>query len=201
MLKITVPADTIKALLMIAAEHDVRYYLNAVAVDHSATGTVLVVTDGHRLLAVPVLPEQLEVCDYGVTIIPRDTLKAVKCNPYTKAITITLDGDTITIEGATTATCKAVAGTFPNWRKVVPLTVDGQPAQYQGAYLGDFKKVNVLLGGKKDSSPFIHYNGAAPARVIFSNREAVGVIMPMRFDPQPLENPSWLVPPVATEAA
>jgi hypothetical protein len=49
-------------------------------------------------------------------------------------------------------------------------------------------------------SPVIRHNGDNAARVVLAG-DAVGVIMPMRGDPQPLDNPAWLVTPPATAVA
>jgi hypothetical protein len=87
---------------------------------------------------------------------------------------------------------------YPDWRKVVPLTVSGEVAQFNAEYVGAFGKVHKLLGSKY--SPVIRHNGDSAARVVLTG-DAVGVIMPMRGDPQPLDNPSWLVTPPAPAVA
>lgn len=190
MLKLTIPADTIKALLTIAPKHDVRYYLNGIAVDYSSNGTALVAADGHRLLAVAASAEVLEMCDYGVTIIPRDTLAAVK-GDMGGNVTVTIDGAAITVAGATTATCQAVDGRYPNWRTVTPRTVSGEVAQFNAEYLGDWGKVGKLLNGKKGVLPVLHHNGTGAARVSFRRDDVVGVIMPCHLDDS-FTNPAWL---------
>ena len=72
-MKITVPANVIKALLLAASKQDVRYYLNAVCVDVTAKGAALVATDGHVLLAVPGEDPVEDPVD-GQWIIDRDVL-------------------------------------------------------------------------------------------------------------------------------
>jgi DNA polymerase III subunit beta len=91
-LKLIIPADTVKALLLSAGDGDIRYYLNGVLLDLSTPGRAhLVSTDGHRLTAlnldqdVAIETENLDAwrdwkCggNPGQYIIPRETLEAVK---------------------------------------------------------------------------------------------------------------------------
>jgi len=202
-MKFLIPADTIKALLVIAAKKDVRGYLNSVCIDVRASDAVAVVTDGHKMLAVA-----LTVTDDaaaaalvpGRYIVAREALESVK--PVLKRpILVTIDptARAATLDnGSAATTTPLMDATYPDWRKVVPLTVSGEVAQFNAEYVGAFGKVHKLLGGKY--SPVIRHNGDNAARVVLAG-DAVGVIMPMRFNLQPLENPAWLVTPDAPAVA
>jgi len=200
-MQFSISADTIKALLTIAAKNDMRGYLNSVCIDVRASDAVAVATDGHKLLALP-----LTATDDAPTLVPgqyiirREALEGVKA-VLKRPITVTIDPTTRTAtidNGSTVASSPLMDATYPDWRKVVPLTVSGAVSQFNADYIGAFGKVHKLLGGKY--SPSIRHNGDAAARVILPG-DAIGVLMPMRGDPQPLDNPSWLVPPTATVAA
>ena len=75
----------------------------------------------------------------------------------------------------------------------VPRSVSYEPGQYKADYVAAFGKMHKLLGGKE--SPAIAYNGEhGAARVLLPN-DAVGVLMPMRYDARPtIDNPSFLEP-------
>lgn len=195
-----IPADTIKALLVIAAKKDVRSYLNSVCIDVRASDAVAVATDGHKMLAVALtVTDDAPALVPGRYIIRRESLEGVKAvlkRPILVTIDPTARAATIN-NGSAATTTPLMDATYPDWRKVVPLTVSGEVAQFNADYIGAFGKVQTLLGGKY--SPAILHNGDSAARVVLAG-DAVGVIMPMRGQPH-LENPAWLVTPTAPAAA
>lgn len=193
-MKITIDHNTIKALLICAAKQDVRYYLKGVLVDARANGDViLVTTDGHRMLAYPVAVDAIEALAPGQYIIPREALEAVKpckAGRITLPITIEIDvahGRENKITGATSTVTPLIDGKFPDWRRVLPKTVSGEPAQYQAEYLGDFGRIADLLGTKY---PHIHHNGSSAA-IVGNLGAALGVLMPMRSDAEFSALPAW----------
>ena len=200
-MKFLIPPDTIKALLVIAAKNDIRRYLESVCIDVRESDAVAVATDGHKLLALPLtLADDAPALVSGRYIIRREALESVKPvlkRPITVAIDSTARAATLD-NGSAATTAPLMDATYPDWRRVVPLTVSGEVAQFNAEYVGAFGKVYKLLGGKY--SPAIRHNGDSAARVVLTG-DAVGVIMPMRGDPQPLENPSWLVTPPAPAVA
>lgn len=200
-MKFLIPADTIKALLVIAAKNDIRHNLNSVCIDVRESDAVAVATDGHRLLALPLTAtDDAPALVPGQYIIRREALEGVKA-VLKRPITVTIDPTTRTAtidNGSTVASSPLMDATYPDWRKVVPLTVSGAVSQFNADYIGAFGKVHKLLGGAY--SPAIQHNGDAAARVILPG-DAVGVLMPLRGNPQPLDNPAWLVTPSATIAA
>jgi len=198
-MKITIDHSVIKALLICAAKQDVRYYLKGVCVDARASDVTLVTTDGHRMLAYPVATDAIEALTVGQYIIPREALEAVKpckAGRVTLPITIeivtapdqpdperggvTIKGKTsITVTGATSAVTAPIDGKFPDWRRVLPKTVSGEPTQYNPEYVSGFGDICKLLGGKY--GPFINHNGSSAAPVT-NLGPALGVIMPLRLD-------------------
>jgi len=193
-MKITIDHSVIKSLLICAAKQDVRYYLKGVCVDARANGdVVLVTTDGHRLLAYPVATDAIEALTVGQYIIPREALEAVKpCKAGRRVLPITIEIDTAkglenNITGATSVVTSLIDGKFPDWRRVLPKTVSGEPAQYQAEYLGDFGRIAELLGTKY---PHIHHNGSSAA-IVGNLGAALGVLMPMRSDAEFSALPAW----------
>jgi DNA polymerase-3 subunit beta len=198
-MKLTIAHDTIKALLMIAAKQDVRYYLKGILIDVRASDITLVATNGHVMLAVPVESTDIEEPTIGQYIVDRamlDAVKPVKVGRNSLPITLTIGSDgACSVAGATTASGKLVDGFFPNWRRVMPATCSGEAGQYDPAYYGLWGDVRALLTGNSKAHPIIHQNGlAGAARISHLGRNAIGVMMPLRVDAVDLvadELPAW----------
>ena len=211
-MKLTIKPETIKALLTIAAKGDIRYYINSIAIDARQAGDVtLIAADGHRMLAIPVDKDDIENLMPGVWVVGRELFESVKPvkegrNEYPLALSFvrrdaTTDAPSanVTLTGATTASGITVNERFPDWRRVVPASAEGIPAQFLREYVGSFGKVGELLGGKTKSLPaVIHHNGNGATLVTFPSSSAVGVIMPMRVGAEagPVAHPglpAWAV--------
>lgn len=213
-MQIKITHDTLKALLIIAAKDDIRYYLKSVCVDVTDKGTALVACDGHRLLAVPVPADDVTDAMPGEYIIPRESIAAIKpCKagkntlPLELTITkpapvpdparpgVTVQAPTqFTLTGTTTATGIVADAKYPYWRRVLPQTASGEPGQFQAEYLGSFGDVARLLTGNKGNNPVIHHNGTSGALVTIPGHAAIGFIMPWRVDNKFLPHPglpSW----------
>lgn len=206
------PMDTLRALLTVAGERDVRFYLNGVCLDTTGPAPVFVATDGARMLVVRAEP-LVSTLPPGCYVIPRAMLEAVKPvklgrgqgdAPVTLTVEAALPGaDTGRAElvGATTATAPLVDGRFPDWRRVVPSKLTGKPCQYNTDYLAEFGTVARLLVSAKRGEmvfPTFAHNGESGGRrmdaalVTFPRSpDAFGVLMPMRADPVPTVAPHW----------
>lgn len=196
-MQFTTFADTLKALTLIAAKGDHRYYLNGVCIDVAVTGAtdaVAVATDGHMLIAVPLQLDADVTAAAGQYIIPRELIDGLKARKGAFA-TVKLDARSVTINaGGANITAPLIDGQYPEWRRVVPLTVTGLASQIDADYLHAMKKAHKLLGGKY--SPTVAHNGAetgdgGAARVLLA-ADAIGVIMPLRADKPVLDTPAWL---------
>lgn len=183
--------DTLKALLLIAPKSDIRYYMVGILVDVTPTAVTLVATDGHRLLAVPADDDATRPPP-GQYIIPRDAIESVrpcKAGRTPLPLELAIEGGRFTITGATTVTGALVDGRYPDWRHVTPAAATGEPAQYNGHYMADFMTVaGLLLGSKAPHAPIIHHNGAGPA-LVTGLGDALGVIMPVRYDNVEMKHP------------
>ena len=200
-MQFSISADTIKALLVIAGKNDIRHNINSVCIDVRASDAVAVGCDGHKLLAVAfTATDDAPALVPGQYIIRREALESVKA-VLKRPILVTSDATArmATLDNGNAATTTPLMDDkYPDWRRAVPLTVSGEVAQFNADYVGAFGKVHKLLGGKY--SPSIRHNGDNAARVILPG-DAIGVLMPMRGDPQPLDNPAWLVAPTAPAVA
>jgi len=204
---ILIPATRVKALLVIAATKDVRYYLNGVAFDGSTPGRVhAVATDGHRLLALNIEDNKGTAPAWPAgrapVIVPRELLESVKPikngrTVHDLVITLTWESDRlpaqVSVKGITVASGGAIDGAYPDWRRVFPRATSGKTAQFNAGYVGEFQKVHELLGGAY--SPQIAHNGDGGALVTFPGHyDAMAVLMPMRADNVQATPYDWLAP-------
>lgn len=210
-MKFSIPVNTVKALLSAAGKQDIRYYLNGICLDVRSSDSVAVATNGHILLALPIVPVDDDSPRLvGQFIVPRELLEQIKPAVKNMDITIeivqrppTVEPGTATIKHpptvalhccGTTITGALIDGTFPDWRRAVPTQVSGLVSQFDADYVATFGKINKLLGSKY--SPAIAHNGGengadSAARVLLTG-DAIGVIMPMRCDSTALDYPPWL---------
>lgn len=189
----TMPARQLKALAISASKDDVRYYLKGIAFDFTGTHPVAVSTDGHRLLAIKIdIPvEQTPTRDMKKSyIVPLDAIQSLKTKKFDE-ITITIrDDETYSLSNNGTETSgRLIEGRFPDWRKVTPTEVSGEPGQYQADYIGDFGKISTLLDAKY---PTISHNGDKGPALINLTDDSFGVLMPFRAENTPTETPNWV---------
>lgn len=152
------------AMLFVSTEHT-RYYLNGIHIDPAGK---IVALDGHRMFVGPLTGAP----DKGF-IIPRDVLKRVLTG--NKRVSIEFDESQIDGQSYT-----PVDGTFPDWTRAVPRECNGEVAQFNLAFLGDFGKAQKILGGL-NAVAVIHHNGGSGAGVSFSARDdCYGICMPVR---------------------
>lgn len=164
-LTLTIPAATLKALALFAAEKDPRYYIKGVCVDlHTPAAPVLVATDGHRMLAVHA--DQAAGCELqdpstlpspcpAECIIPIELIKALK--PGTRgSVRVTLSDAmtpapskfdanpkpvftrvTLAAIGGPEVSGNPVNGVYPDWRRVMPATTGATMVPF------DVRSVNI----------------------------------------------------------
>ena len=182
-MKIYTTLSALKAINLLSADKDIRYYLNGVHVTATATATRLTATDGHAL-GIHQSEQQNEGVDFVEMIIPNDVIKLIKSaskNVDTVVID-TEDGITGTIGAITGAAVsfKAIDGKFPDVQRVMPKTISGETAQYQPYLLEKFSKASKLLGSKNGLIN-VAYNGPSTALIkIDATQDFVGLVMPLR---------------------
>jgi DNA polymerase-3 subunit beta len=188
-IKTAIRRDYIRAALLCAAAKDVRYYLNGLCIELLKDRVNVVSTDGHRLLVCrdmhpdnPVYPGS----DVQI-IVPTELLKGVKAKGSLH-IEIDYDDETkaVTVrDGVMSIVGQAVDGRYPDWRRVVPESVTGQPSQLNPAYVGDMGKVSKELGSKQGHIRISHNGESGAAVVRFGDEDVLGLIMSIRADKTP----------------
>ena len=183
----TVKQSALKALALLAAKKDIRYYLCGVNVEFSPSITRLIVTDGHKL---GVYQTGAQNASHGSLIIPNDVITALpKTGSYDPELTfIKCDGNatgwTITgLPNSGQVVFQQVDGKFPDYQRVCSFKTDGLAASYNPEYLMQFLKVQHLLGGSKKCIPNVYQSGKSSALITLAGvPEFYGVIMPMKTD-------------------
>lgn len=184
---ITIQKNALKAVSRFASKDDSRYYLIGVYVEATETETRLVATDGHTLLAHRSAAENTH-CWSG--IIPLDTVTAIlKHKPADKRKVYPIElsecgGTEGRIDYAGQAFIfKPVDGKFPDYTRVLPRQISGEPACYQPEYLQRVNDAACDLGfSKLKIGCFaMGYNGNGPALCSITD-DCFAVVMPLRQD-------------------
>lgn len=174
-----------------ASSEETRYYLNGVCVEVRDGRGFMVATDGHKLLCAPFETNE-EDCQH---IIPRKLINNLKVNTKSESdLTLTINEDSVSINfDGVTVVGKAVDGTFPDWKRVIPREVSDEPVQFNNALLKDMDDAAKLVSGRKDSVAYVRQSGNNPALIGFDGEGMLGVVMPRLPKAQREVNiPSWL---------
>lgn len=182
----TVKQSTLKALLLLAAKKDIRYYLVGVNAEFSPSVTRIVATDGHKL---GLHQAGAQNVGHGALIIPADVINALpKTGTYDPELTfIKCEGpgawEIVGLPNNGRIVFQEVDGKFPDYARIMTAKTDGLAASYNPEYLMQFLKVQHLLGGSKKCTINLYQSGVSSALVTLADvPEFYGVIMPMRTD-------------------
>lgn len=191
----------LKAAAIAAGVEETRYYLQGVYIEPMRDDIRLTGTNGHVLICAR---QDYHDGDGLATrpapfIMPSDLIAKVKLAKKHGAdafANVTFDASTqqITIEfdGASYG-AKAVDGTYPNYRAVIPAEAPtpAAAAHYDSKYLAALDKAAALLGAPR---AVIAQAGEGPALVSLGTPDAFGVLMPLRADKNiPLTTrPAWV---------
>ena len=180
-----VDIEVIRALLPLAADKDIRHYLNGVYIDFQATRTVYVATNGHMLGIYT--DDTVTNEDVHNTVIPRDVVKALKPkHAKLRMGTLHVNPDTREARILNPANgqdfgFKPIEGRYPDYQRVVPAKTSGIAANYNAEYLYAFAQVNKMLGASSPGLVVLQQNGDGGAIVKLLRDQFIGVIMPMRM--------------------
>jgi hypothetical protein len=199
---IAINLKVLKAVALCASTEQTRYYLNGVCLQPDLTPghIIMVATDGHKML---VARQEIGDGDQLAAdiIIPSEIIAKIKLSKRGDNIASLAIGEEaaahcrLDFADGTSAGFKAIDGSFPEWRRVVPKEVDGKTAQFNTAYLDTFRKAGELA---EAGVPYFLHNGCGPAVVRFSFDRVFGIVMPLgtsRDENKPAELlPEWLNP-------
>lgn len=205
--QITADAKIISALKHFAAHADVRYYLNGIRIEITKTAAYFVASDGEMFACYRkevCLPE-IEQSPVKNVVVPHDLLKAIKQKgsvifdidlpePVAEGeVQVFESWISVTCEGATYSK-KGVAPANLDWRRVIPSSVTGEPAQFNLDKLAFVQKAWKCLHGKKPAFVLISHNGTGPALIDMKNENFVAIVMPLNKNAgEPLSAPpAWV---------
>ena len=208
-----IPRDHMRAMLHLAADGDIRTYLNGALIEVQRDGQArIVATDGHLLGVM-----RFRACAEDETvgplriIIPRETLKSVAAkDPHTCTLTrVRTENDSaVTQHWMLQGTLfQPLDGHFPDYVRVMPRKITGRMSHFNVDLVHEFGKVAVTLGLKTRgmASVRIGHNaeleltpggsrihGAALVE-LQGVEDFAGVIMPLRADDTetPTAAPDW----------
>ena len=187
----------LKACALVASTETSRYYLQGVSLEMAPTHNIMVATNGYVLIAAKRASagNTVQAAPEGTppVIIPSTMIAQIKltrrCGDTGE---LTIEKDRLTLEyDAGTLVGKAIDGTFPDWRRVVPTSVSGKVGHYNPAYLALLGKAYALLTDSDCKVLPIGHNGDACA-LVGLGEDAIGAIMPCGSRLPPTEFPGWI---------
>lgn len=210
-MKIQIPRDGLKAMLLFAANLDIRYYLQGVKVEATNTTTRLIATNGH-ILGIHHSAQKNDVGEPTELIVPRQAVELVRPHGpkggLLKDVLLEQATDGWRIHDYTNGLrlgFDPIQGKFPDYAKVVPEAASGEMSRLNPAYVAVLAQAAKALKREPRFVNIAHNgNGAALAR-IDTVPEFLAVVMPMRDDfkvsrPEWLEKPLIAAPVPAAEA-
>lgn len=207
-LKVTIHRNALKAASRFSAVKDIRYYLNGVLVESSPLETRLVATDGHAMLVHRSgAKEENEGAWSG--IIPNDAVKAMlawKGDKNSKFMPFTL-----TVLSATEVRAdwvgqsiifRPIDGTFPDYRKVIPTEISGEPAYFDPKLLMRVRDAaDDLRTCKSEECRFSQTMNGERGAIFPIDTDCFAIVMPLRNVPRDVADYDWSRQPVPALAA
>jgi hypothetical protein len=204
----TLSLRPLAAASLCASSEETRYYLCGVLVEIEPRSVTYVATDGHRLFAHREEFGEGEEPNtlLGHFIIPMKSCKAIKLGKKTTdqaVLTQVDDGGMLLAHLGERHYFKPVAGTFPDWRRVMPKRGGEAYAHFDGKLVASFSAIAAALGDDKGSPRICPMDANSPALVVFHGREdtTFGVIMPLRGEKVSRIVPAWALPIEASAEA
>jgi DNA polymerase III subunit beta len=194
-MKFTIPKNTLKAALLMAAKNDVRYYLNGVCFQPHGDDVIMIATTGHSLLAHKLNTAVEDGRLDREFIIPRDTIESVlKTCGRSDSIEVELTNGSVTLRvNQFVITATIIDGKFPDWRKITPASCSGDASQIDPFLLAEVRKSGELIIGKS-WWPGVNYNGNK-CNIVTYDENTLFLVMPYRADPGVYVAPAWAAQP------
>lgn len=194
-----IPVSYLRASILFAAKHDVRYFMLGMNLVSFGDGTgQLQATDGHRAVVMRLtgMPAGYRFS----AILPRESVETIlKSKGVRKAgsVSVQIAEDMPDYKGAAFTLCEPVSGVtvggktidgiFPDISRVVPKEPSREMAQFNWQYLADCQDAAEILG-VSDGAP-VAYNGDGAA-IVSLTEDAFALVMPCRKT-APDRAPEW----------
>ena len=181
--------NTLKALLLFAAKKDVRYYINGIHFEQSATGTLAVATNGHCLAVARLDRDSAEPSSFTV---PREHLDNVVKGAKGSIDIVQVDAAQCTLNSSNgRITVPLCDGKFPDWRRVVTQQQTGERAYFHPDYHALVDKAGQIIRPTKFCYE-IQQNGNSVGYCRISD-DFHAYVMPLRsgYENGVLSSPNW----------
>lgn len=204
-MKVSINLNTLKSVAHAVGKEETRYYLMGVSLEAGPEGFTMAATNGHYLLAAFQPYGELAPQDHMPSfIIPSALIAKIKVKKRADAwAELTVDGQNLTFDYmGETYGGKAIDGTFPDWRRIVPKEASGEIAQFNGDYIATLQKAGSMFLDADKAIPHIHHNGGNASLVTYGDVKFFGVLMPIRSNDK-FDAPAWALnsSPIITQAA
>jgi len=194
MLEFTVTRRALRAIASCAPTVDVRHYLVGVHVRADHRGIILEATDGHALARLRISP--VPVSTPVSVILPLKAVQVIAAGgkkALDDILTVTIDGDRITITDASTIHTPApIDGKYPDPDLIVrkALAAPVEMAQFNPALLERLHACVKMAAGTDKAMPCYSQRGMNPCLVTCEALpEFIGLVMPWRADEAAV--PAW----------
>jgi len=183
-MRITIDRNALKAVSRFAAIKDIRYYLQGVLIESTPLQTRLAATCGHSL-AVHRADAKGDNEGSWTGILPLDAVNTLlKMKPSHKTLKDAPITVTVSDEGeircdwvGQSIITRAVDGKFPDYRRVIPEALDGQPCWINPDYLS-----RIVDASKDIGAGFTFGFNGTGSNLAHIGQDMVAVVMPMRLE-------------------
>ena len=194
-MKFQIDFDILKGLNVLSAKKDVRYYMMGVNVEITPRGAYFVATDGHKMGIWH--DDKITAPETIQHIIPSTLIDQVSkvITKATNSIDIELQ-PLIEINYINNVfKAPAIDGKYPDFRRVIPETINNEIAQFDPEFLSQFHKCASILNSVKKPDIAIGHNGTGSGSIVdIQNGKFLGIIMPYKSkaDFSSYKKPLWV---------
>jgi DNA polymerase-3 subunit beta len=189
MTTLTILSHILPAMAILAADKkDIRAHIRGVYMEVSAKEIRFAATNGVVMGVCRIKHETHDITETIHCIIPAGLIAGIKGHD-TLTLEIGEPSDErrlqreLTIsQGGTKQTMQSHAEDYPDYRRIIPETTSGEPAQFDPDLLSQLKKFGKAININKNGYFAIAYNGDSAAIADFNTENLIVVIMPIRID-------------------
>jgi DNA polymerase III sliding clamp (beta) subunit (PCNA family) len=188
MTTLTILSHIIPAMAILAADKkDIRQHIRGVYMEVSAKELRFTATNGVVMGVYRIEQNNPDITETIQCIIPAELIAGIKgSNTLTLEIgepsdEYRLQRELTISQGGTKQSMQSIPKAYPDYRRVIPATTSGEPAQFDPDLLIQLKKFGKALQANKGYFA-LAYNGEAVAIADFHTENLLVVIMPIRKD-------------------
>lgn len=195
--------NVLDAIALASSTEETRYYLNGVCVIAEPRSVTYVATNGKWLAGYfdEIDDGEPDNQAIGEWVIPIGYCRPFKLtardrrHAFHAALTTDADGFLTFSRGTQRVSFRPVDGTFPAWRRVVPVEVTGEVSTdwFDGDLARKLDQLGDMLGV---GHPSVTQNGAGPALARYRTENLFAIIMPGSWRNGPSGNiarpPAWV---------